>query len=271
MDPELKGHTALITGGSSGIGFGIARSLAQEGVNLAIASRNPDANALEELRNWGVEVLRIEANVSQEAQVKRMVAETISHYGHLDHYVNNAAWEWHEPVTHLTTNAWMNTIHTNLSACVWACREVSRHMIQREKGSILIVGSTASMTPLYKEASYRVSKTGLITYAEVLAIELAPYRIRVNMLIPGPFITRITETFFAGEKSEVLRNTVPMKRIGQPAECGPAAVLLLSDKLSSYTTGGMLVIDGGLRLHPIEMYTDEAIYTMNAPQSWERD
>lgn len=240
-------------------------------MNLAIASRNPDNTAIEELRGYGIDTLRVTADVSKEEQVIRMVAETISHFGHLDHYVNNAVWEWHEPVTQLTTEAWMNTMRTNLSACVWACREVSRHMIQREKGSILIVGSTASMAPLYKEASYRVSKTGLIAYGEVLAIELAPYNIRVNMLIPGPFVTRITEAFFAGEKSEVLRRIVPMKRIGQPEECGPAAVLLLSDKLSSYTTGSMLVIDRGLRLRPIEMYTDEDILAMNAPQSWERD
>ena len=89
----MKGHTALITGGSSGIGLGIARSLTQEAVNLAIASRNPDNTAIEELRDYGVDVLSVTADVSKEEQVIRMIAETISHFGHLNHYVNNAAWE----------------------------------------------------------------------------------------------------------------------------------------------------------------------------------
>ncbi len=271
MDAGLASHTALITGGASGIGLGIAKSLAAEGVNLAIASRNPDPQAVELLRGFGVDVLAIKADVSQEDQVVRMVARAVSHFGHLDHYVNNAAWEWHEPVTRITTEAWMNTINTNLSACVWACREVARHMVERRQGSILIVGSTASIHPLYKEGSYRVSKTGLMVYAEVLAIELAPYNIRVNTIIPGPFVTRITAAFFSGKKSEVLKKDVPLKRIGDPDEIGPAAVLLLSDKLSSYTTGAELVIDGGTRFRPHEMYTDAEILEMNAPEEGSDD
>ena len=266
MDSGIKGHTALITGGSSGIGLGIAKALAGEGVNLAIASRNPDPKAIDLLKSYGVDVFTVRADVSKENQVVLMVAQTIAHFGHLDHYVNNAAWEWHEPVTRITTEAWMNTINTNLSACVWACREVARHMIIQGRGSILIVSSTAKLHPLYREASYRVSKTGLNVYAEVLAIELAPYNIRVNTIIPGPFVTRITQTFFSGKKSEVLRKDVPLRRIGDPDECGPAAVLLLSDRLSSYTTGAELVIDGGTRLRPHEMYSEKEILEMNSQE-----
>jgi NAD(P)-dependent dehydrogenase (short-subunit alcohol dehydrogenase family) len=162
MATGLANHTALLTGGASGIGLGIARSLAQKGVNLAIASQNPSEDVLAELRSSGVEVFAIRADVSKEDQVINMVRQAISHFGSLDHYINNAAWEWHEPVTRLTTEALMNTINTNLISCVLACREVARHMIERKQGSILIVGSTASLHPLYKEASYRISKTGLI-------------------------------------------------------------------------------------------------------------
>jgi D-threitol dehydrogenase (NAD+) len=265
MNTGLENKVALVTGGASGIGLGISRALAQEGTHLAIASRKPDIAVIEELQSYGVEVHCIPTNVSQEDQVERMVSETISHFGYLDHYVNNAAWEWHEPVTRLTTDAWLKTLHTNLSACVWACREVARYMVTRGCGSILIVGSTASFNPLYKESSYRVSKTGLIAYAEVLAVELAPYNIRVNTIIPAPFITRITETFFSGGKSDVIRKAVPMKRIGIPDECGPAAILLLSDKLSSYITGSTLIIDGGLHLRPLDLYSDAEILEMNKP------
>jgi 3-oxoacyl-[acyl-carrier protein] reductase len=267
VDAGLKGHSALITGGSTGIGLGIARLLAEEGVNLAIASRNPRLEVIEELRRYGVEVLPIKTDVSKEDQVVYMVAHTISYFGHLDHYINNAAWTWHEPVTKITTEAWLNTIHTNLSACMWACREVSRHMIEYKRGSILIVGSTASFHPAYQEASYRVSKTGLMAYMEVLAIELAPYGIRVNMLVPGPFPTPMTGEFFSSKKGEVVTRDVPLKRVGQPDECGPAAVLLLSDVLSGFTTGSILVIDGGLHLRPHKFYYESEILEMNAPNT----
>jgi NAD(P)-dependent dehydrogenase (short-subunit alcohol dehydrogenase family) len=87
--------------------------------------------------------------VSQEEQVKSMVRSAISHFGQLDLFVNNAAWTWHEPITRLTTDALISTMNTNLFACVWACREVSRHMIARRQGAILIIGSTAMLNPLY--------------------------------------------------------------------------------------------------------------------------
>ena len=267
MDTGLKGKTALITGGSRGIGRGIAATLAEEGVNLAIASRNPNPAALDELRGRGVDVVRIQADVSKEDEVVKMVNTAISTFGYLDFYVNNAAWSWHEPITRLTTEAWMNTINTNLSACVWACREVSRHMIQRRQGSILIIGSTATFHPLYKETSYRVSKTGLKVFMEVLALELIPYGIRVNMIIPGGFWTRLTKDFFSGETGKTLVSDVPMKRWGQPEEVGPSAALLLSDKLSGYTTSAVLVIDGGVRLRPHAIFSDEEILELNTPES----
>ena len=263
MDAGLKGKTALITGGASGLGFGIAKALAGEGVDLAVASRNPDPAALEKLRGMGVRVVSIPTDVSREDQVKRMVATAIAAFGHLDLYINNAAWTWHQPITRLETEAWMNTIDTNLSSCLWACREVARHMIPRKQGSILIIGSTAMFTVQYRETAYRISKSGLKIAMEVLAIELAPHGIRVNMIVPGHFQTRLTAGF-QGEPLQKLLGQVPLRRTGEPEEVGPAAVLLLSDRLSSYTTGTFLVIDGGLHLNPLPVYTEEQIREMNA-------
>lgn len=266
MDTGLKGKNALITGGSTGIGFGIAKALAAEGVNLAVASRNPVDEAIEELKNKGVDAFSIKADVSEEKQVVNMVKTAIGKFGHLDLYINNSAWTWHEPITKLTTEAWMNTINTNLSACVWACREVSRHMIKRKQGSLLIVGSTAAFHPLWKETSYRCSKVGLKAFMEVLSLELVLYGIRVNMIIPGGFVTRLTtqNNFFVSDTAKKIVHQTPMHRFGEPDECGPSAVLLLSDKLSSYTTGSVLVIDGGVSLSPFDIYADEEILKMNA-------
>jgi NAD(P)-dependent dehydrogenase (short-subunit alcohol dehydrogenase family) len=264
VDAGLRGKSALITGGSSGIGFGIARALAEEGVDLAVASRHPDSGALDQLRQLGVRAVGIEADVSQEAHVSQMVKTAIASLGRIDLYINNAAWAWHQPITRIDSQSWLKTINTNLSACVWACREVAPHMIDRRNGGILIVGSTAMLTPLYRETAYRVSKTGLKVVMEILALELAPYGIRVNMIVPGHFVTRLTADF-TGKPLENLRQQIPLRRTGEAAEIGPAAVLLLSDKLSSYTTGTYLIVDGGLHLHPLPLYADDEISAMNNP------
>jgi NAD(P)-dependent dehydrogenase (short-subunit alcohol dehydrogenase family) len=264
VDAGLRGKTALITGGASGIGLGIARALAAEGVALAVASRAPDPDAIEGLRRLGVRAIGVAADVSREDQVVRMVQETIAQLGRIDLYVNNAAWAWHRPITRLDAESWSRTIDTNLSACAWASREVARQMIGRRRGSILIVGSTAMVTPLYGETAYRVSKTGLKAMMEVLALELAPFGIRVNMIVPGHFVTRMTAGF-TGEPLEALKRQIPLRRTGDPDEVGPAAVLLLSDALSPYTTGSSLMIDGGLHLHPLPLYNDDEILAMNAP------
>ena len=263
MDSGLSGRKALITGGGTGIGRGIALALAKEGVNIAIASRNPPQETIEEIRSLKVKALRLCVDISDEAQVIKMVKEVIEKFDGLDIYINNAAARWPQPVTKISTESWFKTINTNLSACVWACREVSKYMVAQRSGSILIIGSTAMFTPGYKGTSYRVSKTGLKVYMETLALELALFGIRVNMIIPGHFPTRLTAGL-GPEKEKIMTSQIPLRRLGNPEEdIGPTATLLLSDKLSPYTTGSTLVIDGGLRLRPLPLYSDEEIRQMN--------
>ncbi len=268
MDSGLKGKKALITGGGSGIGRAIALALAKEGVHIAIASRNPEPNVVKEIESLGVKALRIIADVSKESDVVKMVKEAIKGLGSLDLYINNSAAHWDEPVTKVTSESWFNSINTNLSACVWACREVAKCFIAQGRGSILIIGSTCMYTPLYKETSYRVSKTGLKTYMEILAIELVPFGIRVNMLTPGYFHTGASAHLRAGKEGEEREKrilaTIPLKRPGDvDKDIGPPAVFLLSDELSGYTTGAELVVDGGTKLRPLPFYSDEEIRQMN--------
>jgi len=262
MDTELKGTNALITGGSSGIGLGIATALAREGVNLAIASRHPDEEALRALQTHGVRVRAIPADVSKEDEVRRMVASAVEAFGALHAYVNNAAWSWHEPVTKLTARGLENTMRTNLFACFWACREVARHMIARRSGAICIVGSTAEFTPQGGEASYRASKLGLRGYMESLAVELAPFGVRVNMVVPGHFVTRLT----AGVPADTLARLVeeiPLGRTGDPEEVGAMTAVLLSNRLTPYTTGAAVTVDGGLHLRPLKMLSREELASLN--------
>ena len=264
LDLGLKGKKALVTGGGTGIGRAIALALAGEGADVAIASRNPSPEVTQEVESRGVRGLRLVADVSKEDQVVKMVKDTIDGLGGLDLYINNSAAHWDEPVTQVTAEGWVNSIHTNLSACVWACREISRHFIAQGHGSVLIIGSCATWNPLYRETGYRVSKTGLVAYMGVLAVEMAPFGIRVNMLTPGFFPTAVSAHLGADKMKQVL-DGIPLHRPGKVEELAWPAMLLLSDKLSGFTTGAEWVVDGGQTLRPLSFYTDEEIVRMNRP------
>jgi NAD(P)-dependent dehydrogenase (short-subunit alcohol dehydrogenase family) len=249
-----------VTGGTTGIGLAIASALAGEGVDIAIASRSNRPGVIDALHAAGVRAVWVQADVSREEEVVRMVASAREALGGLDLFVNNAAGTWHEPITRLSSDAWARTIATNLSACAFACREVSRLFISQGHGAVLIVGSTAAHNPLYKESSYRVSKAGLKSLMEVIAIELAPFKIRVNLLTPGAFLTELTAHLSSRQMGGSM---VPLRRPGEVNELGPAAILLLSDELSAYTTGAELLVDGGLHLRPLDLYTDDELAALN--------
>ena len=269
MDAGLKGKVALVTGGSTGIGRGIALALAQEGVHVAIASRSPDERIRGEIEKWGVSCLLVKADVSQEGQIMRMFDETVGGLGGLDLYVNNAAAHWDEWALQLTAEAWTKSLQTNLTACALGCREAGRRFVTQGHGSILIIGSTAYYAPAHKEISYRVTKSALYAYMEALAVELAPFGIRVNIITPGGFPSKLWDKFVADhggpEAEKQVTRVTPLRRLGKPEEIGATAVLLLSDKLSGYTTGADYVVDGGFHLRPLELYSDEEIRQQNDP------
>jgi NAD(P)-dependent dehydrogenase (short-subunit alcohol dehydrogenase family) len=154
-------------------------------------------------------------------------------------------------------------LQTNLTGCVLACRQIARHMIDRGRGCILVVGSTVVCAPSYAGAAYRASKTALRSYTETLAIELAPFGIRVNMLTPGPFPTMLVGDLPAEQRVAAAREVPLGQREGRLAEVGPAAVFLLSDQLASYITGAELFVDGGLHLRPLYIGPTETVRALN--------
>lgn len=262
MNAQLKDKTALVTGGTTGIGFHIALALAREGVQVAIAARHPDRQALQAIEALGVRGLMIEADVSRPESISTMVQETLDQFGHLDLYVNNAATARHQAFTQISSEVWQATLNTNLGGCLWTCRQVARHMIGRQQGSILIVGSTSMYTPGPGETVYRITKMGLKALSQSLAIELAPHGIRVNLLVPGHYRTRLTAGIPA-QIEERLTREIPLRRFGNLPECGHAAVMLLSDALSGYTTGAELVVDGGLHLRAMNFLSETALKDLN--------
>lgn len=269
MDLGLTGKSALVTGGGRGIGRSIARALAREGVRVAIASRDPEEATVEELRAFQPDAIGLRFDASREPEVVALIHETIERLGHLDLLVNNAGGHWHEAVTQLTADAVERTLATNLKACLWACREASRHMIQRGSGSILIVASTIQYMPGYGESAYRISKVGLRAFAETLAVELGPHGLRVNVLSPGLFQTRLAENLERAVADPAvgpkLVQSVALRRIGDPDECGAAAAFLLSDRAASYITGADLIVDGGFHLRPLTLVREDEVLGLNEP------
>lgn len=268
MDLGLSGRNALVTGGGRGIGRAIALALASEGANVAIVGRRPEPETLAELSRLGVRAWSLSADLGRERDVISMVDEAVERMGSVDLFVGAAGAHWHEPVTKLTEANIMKTLRLNLISNMIGCRELARPMIARGSGSILLVASTIQYMAAYRESSYRVSKVGLRVYAETLALELAPFGIRVNVLSPGVFPTklsaRLQERLRDPAFRERLLGSIPMRRLGDPSECGEIAAFLLSDRVASYITGGDFVVDGGFRLRPMALIDDDEILLMNS-------
>jgi 3-oxoacyl-[acyl-carrier protein] reductase len=236
MDTGLEGKHAIVCGGASGIGAAIASSLQEEGTRVVILDRNQRAD------------VRADLGVEQEAvQAVRRAVEIL---GVLDLLVYTPAVARHESVTSVTPTALEQMLSSNFAACVWTCREATQPMLEAGAGAILVVGSTAVYTPARGESVYRASKAALKAFVEVLALELAPYGIRANILTPGAFATPLTAGMTEERRNALLRE-IPLAREGEPRELCATGLLLLSDRLSPYTTGAEFIVDGGLRLRPM--------------------
>lgn len=242
IETGLSGRTALVTGGASGIGSAIVSALEAEGVRVAVVDpQRPSGGSV-----------HLDYTLGSAETSDRVVAEAVATLGQLDMLVNCAAVARHEPVTDISPAALEATIGSNFAACVWTCRAVARGMIEAARGSILVVGSTSVYTPATGESLYRSSKAALKAFTEVLALELAPHGIRVNMLTPGAVRTPLTAGMTADERTRLV-DEIPLGREALPDDLVATALLLLSDSLSPYTTGAEFVVDGGIRLRPLSI------------------
>jgi 3-oxoacyl-[acyl-carrier protein] reductase len=252
MDAELRGQKALVVGGSSGIGRAIAEALADEGASVAIASRGDDHGALESLRARGPHAAHVRGDISN--------AELA--LGGLDMLVNAAAIRINEPITHLSSDALERTFATNVIGCIYLCRAAARRLVANRGGAIVLIGSTATESAQPGETAYRASKAALRAHLEVLAVELAPFGIRANLVTPGATDTSFIADLGDEQRSRAL-DEIPLRREARPDEIAPAAIFLLSTALASYVTGAELMVDGGLHLRPIFGGANTALRSMN--------
>jgi NAD(P)-dependent dehydrogenase (short-subunit alcohol dehydrogenase family) len=271
MDLNLNGKNALVTGGERGIGRDVCLALAREGVDIAycdIKIEEGEGSTQEMVRNLGKKAFGNEVDVSDERQVVRWVKGAIDELGCIDIFVSNAGIiEW-EPITKITLECWNRILAVNLTGAMLCTREVARHMVERRKGVILFTSSTIQFNPAYKEAAYRVSKTGVQVFAETAAIELAPYGIRVNTVSPGLINSPnwakgvLPKAANDPETGENFMGNIPLGRLGLPGDVGSAYAFLASDK-SGFATGANIVLDGGFTLRPLVLVTQEEIRKMN--------
>lgn len=246
---RLDGRSALITGGSRGLGEEIAEGLAEAGASVYLVARrdkwlNP---AIESLRAAGAKCSGSVCDISDPIQVKAAVQKAAEAVGPIDILVNNAGVSWGAPAEEMPLEKWKSVIDTNLTGAFLMSQECSKGMMARRSGKIInvasILGLRATLPRGVHGAGYVASKGGLIALTRELAAKWAHHGIRVNAIAPGFFATRMTESILP-ELEAGVRANVPLARIGKSGEIKGVAVFLASEA-SNYITGQTLAVDGG--------------------------
>lgn len=240
---RFRGKTVLIFGGNSGIGLATARAFQAEGADVAITGRNQatlDAVAAE------TGMLALRSDIASIADSKASIDRVVREYGPIDILFVNAGVGGFAAADQISEAFWDEVHGINLRGCVFAVQQALPHV--RDGGSIVITGSIGSVLALPGNLAYAAAKAGLRAAARILATELLPRRIRVNMVSPGATDTEIFKRNATDEEvtalRELMQGNVPMKRLAMPEEIAPAVLFLASDG-ASYITGIDLFVDGG--------------------------
>ena len=244
---DLSGRTAVVIGGTSGIGRAIACSLAQAGADVVPTSRRPEQvkAASAEIRALGRRSLEIISDVGDRASLQQLLKECVEEFGKVDILVNSAGKTKRTPTVDVSDEEWDDILDTNLTGTLRACQIFGRHMLKNNYGRIVNIASLTSFVALYEVAAYSASKAAVAMLTKSLAIEWASRGVNVNAIAPGVFRTALNEKLLDGsERGKEFLLRTPMKRFGKVEELGGAAVFLASDA-ASFITGEVLVVDGG--------------------------
>ena len=245
---RLHGKVAIVTGGSRGIGKGVAQRLAEEGAKVVITARGAEAlqAIARSIAAAGGTVLAIPGDAGVRADVEAMFEQVLATWGSIDILVNNAAWA--SPQAHfleMDEDHWDTVIRTNLKSVYLHCHRAANVMVDRgTRGSIINISSFAAARSHRYMAAYDATKGGMESMTRAMAIDLAPFGIRVNVVGPGAIHTEEFEA--EGEEAKARRGqTVPLGRVGYPEDIA-GAVAFLATEDASYITGQVLYVDGGM-------------------------
>ena len=257
----LVGQKALVTGASSGIGRACAIALAEAGADVAVNYRGGREKAEEvvaEIRELGRNARAVQADVSDEAQVRALFDEVKSAFGTVDILVNNAGMQQDAPFEEMTLQQWNKVLGVNLTGQFLCTREAVAEFKRRgvvpevscSAGKVICMSSVHEAIPWAGHVNYAASKGGVMLMARSVAQEVAPYRIRVNSVAPGAVRTPINRDAWETEEAySKLMELVPYNRIGEPADIGRTVAWLASDQ-ADYIVGSTIYVDGGMMLYP---------------------
>ncbi|MBL9146484.1 MAG: SDR family oxidoreductase [Verrucomicrobiaceae bacterium] len=245
---SLSGKSALITGGSRGLGKAMARGFAEAGADVVISSRSADdlkEAAAEIGAGLNVRVEWIAADMSDRAQVKALADEAVQRLGKIDILVNNAGINNPQPIDEITDEVWDKNVEVDLTACMAMARYLVPGMKQRKWGRLIYTSSVLGLGGRLHRNVYCACKAALIGLAKANALELGPYGITANCLCPGPFLTDMPMKLLSDADKQKFSDRTALGRWGLPREIAGPALLLASDA-GSYITGEAIVVDGGV-------------------------
>ena len=248
---NLEGRTALVTGGSRGLGLQIAQALGEAGARIMLSSRKAGdlEEAVAELQAAGIDARWIAADCAVESDIRRLADETLERMGPVDILVNNAGAAWGAPAQDHPVEAWDKVMNLNVRGYFLLSQQVAkRSMIPRKRGRILNVASIAGLggNPVGMQTiAYNTSKGAVITFTQALACEWGHYGINVNALCPGFFPSKMTQGTLERMGEDKLAAHAPLRRLGDDEDLKGAALLFASDA-GKHITGQWLAIDGGV-------------------------
>lgn len=249
---KLTGKTAVVTGGSMGIGAAIGRLFAMEGARVALIDTNTaeGEKTIRSIRDEGGHCGFYAADVSSAEQVDEVTAQILRDYAQVDILVNNAGIWRAGRVTDLDEKSWDRVIGTNLKGVFLVSRRFLPGMVERKRGVVINVASVAGLVGAADASSYAASKGGIVNLTRSMALDYAPFNVRVNCLCPGMTETAQGRSVVAhyrpdGDQTEEKQNWQPLRRVCMPDDVAKAALYLASDD-AEFMTGAMFVLDGGL-------------------------
>ena len=248
---DLSGKVALVAGGSRGIGFAVAEGLASAGAKVVVANSTPDQGerAAAQIRAQGYDARAIPLDIRQRASIDALVAATLQAFGRIDILVNAIGVIRRGPIEAVTEDDWDTMMGVNLRGAFLLCQAVGREMIAQRHGKIINISSNVSQVLQPHRGAYAVTKAGMSHLTRVLGLEWAPHGINVNAIAPAPTITDLNRKFFEDNPKdlEARKQSIPLGRLGAPADYVGAAVFLAS-KASDFVTGQTYFVDGGSNL-----------------------
>jgi NAD(P)-dependent dehydrogenase (short-subunit alcohol dehydrogenase family) len=245
---DLSGKSAVVTGGSKGLGLAMAAGLASAGANIMLVNRNAaeGTRAAEELtKDFGIKAISFPADIISQEQTEAMAAAAMDAFGKIDILINSAGINIRGPIDEVSPADFNKVIEVNVTGTWLSCRAVTRYMKKANRGSIINLASTLGLVGLSNRTPYTASKGAVVQMTRALALELAPFNIKVNAICPGPFLTEMNLPISGTEEGEkFVVGATALGRWGEMREIQGAAIFLASDA-SSYMVGSMLTVDGG--------------------------